>query len=125
MKNWCKMKILCVEDDLDIATLLDNVLSANGHYVSTCHDGLEAVNQIENEEYNLIFLDLGIPELSGNEVIEKLEKDGFLENQNIIILSANDLTQNELQNYSKKGIKEVLQKPVTLEQILESVNKFE
>ena len=125
MKNGYKMKILCVEDDLDIATLLDNVLSANGHYVSTCHDGLEAVNQIENEEYNLIFLDLGIPELSGNEVIEKLEQDGFLENQNIIILSANDLTQNELQNYSKKGIKEVLQKPVTLEQILESVNKFE
>ena len=119
------MKILCVEDDLDIATLLDNVLSANGHYVSTCHDGLEAVNKIENEEYNLIFLDLGIPELSGNEVIEKLEKDGFLENLNIIILTANDLTQDELQNYSKKGIQELLQKPVTLEKILESVNKFE
>ena len=119
------MKILCVEDDLDIATLMDNVLSASGHYVSTCHDGLEGVNKIEAEDYNLIFLDLNIPELSGFEVIEKLEKDGYLENLNIVILTANDLSLTELQNFEKKGIKEILQKPVTLEKILESVKKFE
>ena len=119
------MKILCVEDDTDIATLLDNVLSASGHYVSTCHDGLEAVDQIHSGEFNLIFLDLGIPELSGYEVIDRLAKDDILDTLNIVILSANDLTLEESENFTKKGIKEILKKPVTLEKILEAVQKFE
>ena len=119
------MKILCVEDDTDIATLLDNVLSANGHFVTTCSDGVQAIEQIETEEYHLIFLDLGIPELSGNEVIDRLAKDGILERLNIVILSANDLTGAELEDFEKKGIKEILKKPVSLEKILEAVQKFE
>ncbi|MFZ8922945.1 MAG: response regulator [Nitrosopumilaceae archaeon] len=119
------MKILCVEDDLDIATLLDNTLSASGHHVSTCNDGLEAVSQIQSGEFNLIFLDLGIPELSGNEVIDRLANDDLLDSLNIVILSANDLTQGEQENFAKKGIKEILKKPVSLEKILQAVERFE
>ena len=119
------MKILCVEDDVDIATLMDNVLSASGHYATVCHNGVEAVSLCKSEGFNLIFLDLGIPELSGREVIEKLEKDGFLNDQKIVILTANDLTNEEIQYFNEKGITEILQKPISLEKILESVKKYE
>ena len=66
------MKILCVDDDVDIATLMDNVLSANGHYVTTCNSGADALAAISDNDFNLIFLDLEMPHISGREVIDSL-----------------------------------------------------
>ena len=118
------MKILCVEDDVDIATLLDNVLSANGHVVTSCHNGAEALPLILQGEFNLIFLDLQMPEVSGKDVIDSLEKDGQLSLNNIVILTANDLEEAEIREFEKKGITDILQKPMTLEGILEVVKKY-
>ncbi len=119
------MKILCVEDEVDLATLMDNVLSSDGHFVTTCHDGEEALSLITKEEFNLIFLDLEIPKLSGKQVIDSLKNDGLTEINNIVILSANDLEQSEIQEFNQKGIKNYLQKPVSMEEILNEVKKFE
>jgi DNA-binding response OmpR family regulator len=119
------MKILCVEDDVDIATLLDNVLSGNGHSVTTCHNGADGLSLIEKNDFNLILLDLEMPELSGKDVIDNLEKDDLLSQNNIVILTANDLDESEILEFKKKGISEIFQKPMNLEGILDVVKKFE
>ncbi|MDH3677097.1 MAG: response regulator [Nitrosopumilus sp.] len=119
------MKILCVDDDEDIATLLDNVLSSDGHLVTTCHNGVDALSVIKKEDFNLIFLDLQMPGLTGKDVIESLDKDGFLGQNNIVILSANDLAESEILEFTQKGIKEILQKPVRLDSLVEVVKLFE
>lgn len=119
------MKILCVDDDVDIATLMDNVLSANGHYVTTCNSGADALAAISDNDFNLIFLDLEMPHISGREVIDSLSDSGFLNYNNIVILTANDLEEPEKSKYNNLGIKEVLQKPMSLDGILEVVKKFE
>jgi len=118
------MKILCVEDDVDIATLLDNVLSSEGHYVTICHNGEDALSLIEKENFNLIFLDLQLPGLSGKDVINSLAGNGLIADNNIVILSASDLAQSEISEYEQKGIKGFLQKPMNLEGIFDVVKKF-
>jgi len=119
------MKILCVDDDVDIATLLDNILSSEGHQVTTCHNGVDALDLITKNDFNLILLDLQMPGLSGKEVIDSLAKDGSLGQNKIVIFSANDLEESEILEYNQKGIKEILQKPINLEGILDLVKKFE
>ncbi len=119
------MKILCVEDDIDIATLLDNVLSSDGHYVTICHNGEDALALVEKENFNLIFLDLQLPQLSGKEVINSLAQNGLLADNNIVILSASDMTESEILEFEQKGIKGFLQKPMSLEGIFDVVKKFE
>ena len=119
------MKILCVDDDEDIATLLDNVLSANNHRVTICHNGVDALSLIQKEDFNLILLDMQMPGLSGKEVINSLEKDEILGINKIVILSANDLEESEILEFKQRGVKEILQKPIRLEKLLEIVKIFE
>jgi len=119
------MKILCVDDDADITTLLDNILSSEGHYVKTCLNGVDALSLITKDEFNLIFLDLQMPGLSGKEVIDSLDRDGLLGQNKIAVFSANDLDESEILKFKQKGIKEILQKPIHLEGILDVVKKFE
>ncbi|MDH3611307.1 MAG: response regulator [Nitrosopumilus sp.] len=119
------MKILCVEDDVDIATLMDNILSANGHQVTTCHNGVDALSHIRKKKFNLILLDLEMPDFSGKEVINSLAKEDLLEENNIVILTASDLNEQEILKFKQKGIKEFFQKPLSFEKILDVVTKFE
>ncbi len=119
------MKILCVEDDIDIATLLDNVLSSDGHYVTICDNGKDALSLVEKENFNLILLDLQLPQLSGKEVINSLAQNGLLADNNIVILSAIDIAESEILEFKQKGIKGFLQKPMSLEGIFDVVKKFE
>ena len=119
------MKILCVDDDADIATLMDNVLSANGNFVTTCNGGADALTQIQHNDFNLIFLDLEMPEMSGRDVIDSLSESGIVDLNKIVILTANDLEEQEQRKYEKLGIQEILQKPMSLDGILETVKKFE
>ncbi|MDH3277648.1 MAG: response regulator [Nitrosopumilus sp.] len=119
------MKILCVDDDEDIALLLDSVLSANEHKVTICNNGVDALSLIEKENFNLILLDLQMPGLTGKDVINSLEKDRLIELNNIVILSAENLEESETLEFTQKGIKEILQKPIRLEKLLETVKNFE
>ena len=119
------MKILCVDDDVDITTLLDNVLSANGHKVTICLNGVDAISLIEKEDFNLIFLDLRMPGFSGYDVIDHLDKEEMISHNNLVILSAEYLEDSKTSEYKKKGIKEILQKPIRLELLLEVVKGYE
>lgn len=119
------MKILCIDDDDDIVGLLDNVLSASGHQVTVCLNGLDGISIIQKEDYNLIFLDLRMPGLSGEDVIDTLDKEGLIAFNNIVVLSADNLDDEKILNFKQKGIKDALQKPIRLEKLLEVVKRFE
>ena len=54
-------KILCVDDDLSIRTMLDKALRAEGYDVITAINGEEAVQLAESQEPDLILLDVGLP----------------------------------------------------------------
>jgi len=119
------MKILCIEDDDDIAGLFDNILTANGHQVTISLNGIDGLSLIQKEDFNLIFLDLRMPGFSGENVIDSLDKDGLIAFNNIVILSADSLGETKILEFKQKGIKDILQKPIRLEKILEIVGKYE
>jgi DNA-binding response OmpR family regulator len=119
------MNILCVEDEVDIAMLLEDLLTAHGHELTSCHKGSDALPIIKKENFDMVFLDLNLPELSGSEIIDSLAKDDLLGKMNMVILTAKDLEQSEMQELKQKGVKEIMKKPMSVQEILDMVAKFE
>jgi CheY-like chemotaxis protein len=72
-------KILIVDDDQDIRRLLGIRLKANGHKPVFARDAISAVNQARNEQPDLIFLDLMMPNGDGYLVMERLKAMPALE----------------------------------------------
>ena len=82
-----KEKILIVEDDNDINSLLYEMLTENGYCASSAYSGTEALIYIENNKYDLILLDLMLPGKSGDELIDIIRKK---EDMPLIIISAKE-----------------------------------
>ncbi len=112
-------KLLIVEDDNETITLLENILSTLGFDVETAFDGLQGINKITNNSYDLILTDLDMPILNGYDMIEKtysLEK-----NLNIIIISSytKDFVTKNLNNDKIS----ILTKPFNINELIELTKK--
>jgi CheY-like chemotaxis protein len=67
-------RILVVDDEVALATLIAEILSADGHRVDTAPNGLAALARVEHNEYDLILSDLRMPELDGPGLYRELER---------------------------------------------------
>ncbi len=86
-------EILLVEDDVIINQMEERLLRKEGYKVTPAFSGTEALLLLERKEFDLIILDLMIPGLSGEEVLEKVRKDS---NIPILIVSAKDDMQGKV-----------------------------
>lgn len=89
--------ILCVDDNEDNLRLVDYLLSKTGVTTSLAQNGIEALNQAEENSYDLILMDMQMPEMDGLEATKQLIEKGY--NKPIIMLTAN------VDSDSKKQIK--------------------
>jgi CheY-like chemotaxis protein len=67
-----EIRLLLVDDDADVASMYELQLSAHGFHVITAHSGAEAIKRAGAEAPDLIFLDLGLPEMHGFDVLQRL-----------------------------------------------------
>ncbi len=69
-----KKKILIVEDDKNIAELERDYLSANGYETDMVSDGIGAINNLSDDNYSLILLDIMLPGIDGFETCRRIRK---------------------------------------------------
>ncbi|MFV0255797.1 MAG: response regulator transcription factor [Erysipelotrichaceae bacterium] len=100
-------KILVVDDEKNITLIIDKVLTYNGFLVSTCFNGREALELLEFEEFDLIILDIMMPELNGFETAEIIRKKYSTP---IIMLSALSEEYDKIKGF-ELGIDDYLTKP--------------
>ncbi|MBF0185631.1 MAG: response regulator [Magnetococcales bacterium] len=81
-------RILVVDDDLVSRDLVMHELIRQGYQVTTAANGQQALQQIHGEQYDLVILDLLMPEVSGFQVLEQLHRDGLLAELPVVIISA-------------------------------------
>lgn len=67
-------KILLVEDEKNMRTLLSSYLQKNGFFVCSFESPISALNELEKNSYDLAILDIGLPELDGLELCEKIRQ---------------------------------------------------
>jgi len=83
-------KILVVDDDPSITTLLEVLLSNQGYNVTVVHDGLDGMVQVRKNSPDLIILDIMMPEINGYDVCRDLKFDARFKHIPIILLTARE-----------------------------------
>ena len=109
------MRILLVEDDTAIAQSLKEGLEDEAYAVDVVHDGDEGHRTAMADDYNVIILDVMLPEMNGYEVCRALRKDG---NQTpILMLTARDAERDIVEGLDM-GADDYLAKPFSFEVLL-------
>ncbi|MCM8767403.1 MAG: response regulator [Candidatus Omnitrophica bacterium] len=114
-------KILIVEDNKEMIKLLTEILTSEKFSVEHVSSGLLAVDKIKNENYNLIILDLQLPDITGFKVLEDIKK--INENIPIIILTGFGTTDNIVKAI-KMGADDFVEKPFDIEDFLNKIHKY-
>ena len=118
------MKVLAIDDNEDITTLLEMVFTGKGHEFAKSNNGREGLEMILAQKYDIILLDMAMPQYTGTEVINELKKAGKLKDQKIIIFTASSATESELNMIlENEGVCRCVKKPVKTKQLLEIVEE--
>lgn len=108
------MKILLVEDDLEISDMLNTFLTTEGFEVVTAYDGESACEKFFADEFSLALLDLMIPKMSGMEVMRRIREKSTTP---IIILSAKDTDSDKTLGLGL-GADDYVTKPFSVTEVL-------
>lgn len=115
-------KVLVIDDTKNIKLLLTTCLEYSGHKVLTASNGIEALDILENEKVDLIFLDIKMPEISGTEVLRRIRGIGI--ETPVIIMTAFGTVKNAVE-CTKLGAVAYLQKPFTAEKVRNVLSEVE
>jgi DNA-binding response OmpR family regulator len=118
------MKILIIDDNEDITKMLSKYMTIKGHSCSVVNDGRSGLNLIDNKTFDVVILDLAMPEFSGSDVIDALCKSGKIKNQNIVTLTASIISDEEESTLKSKGVRLCLKKPIDPDVLLGHIQQF-
>ncbi|MEO8583149.1 MAG: response regulator transcription factor [Flavitalea sp.] len=116
-----KYSVLLVEDEENLHDALKLNLELEGYEITSAYDGNQALQKIEKEYFDLIIMDVMLPEVDGINVTENIR----LQNNEvpILILSAKNTSADRVFGL-KKGADDYLTKPFNLEELLLRVQKL-
>lgn len=112
------VKVLCVDDNLSNLTLIRALLEELGVEVSTVDNGFKALEAIGQQAFNVIFMDIQMPQMDGVETTRKIRMLEPGERTPIIALTAHALP-SEKQELLRAGMDEYITKPVNEEQLIQ------
>ncbi len=117
-------KMLILDDNPDTTKMLSEYFQYEGFETVVSNDPMEGLRLIKHGKFDVILLDLTMPEFDGFQIIASLATENILSEQNIFIYSANlgsTLQINEL--LRKDGISGCLKKPMNLPDMLNAIKE--
>ena len=113
------MRILLVEDDPRIAMLVERGLKEEGHVVDRTASGFKALDTVADEEFDVVVLDVMLPELDGFGVVRQMRERG--NRTPVLMLTARDATADVIKGLNL-GADDYLTKPFSFDVLLARVN---
>jgi DNA-binding response OmpR family regulator len=105
------MRVLLIEDDAELASGLASALAQSGYAADVMHTGALALAAARGAAYQLVILDLGLPDMDGVDVLAKLRRGGNM--APVLILTARDQLQERIRGLDAGG-DDYLVKPFAL-----------
>ena len=114
-----QINILIVDDEKAVADVLKDFISDKGRSIDVCHDGLEGIDHIQNNLYDLIIVDLMMPKVGGLDVLKYAKKA----NPDVLVIIITGYASLETAIMAvKEGAYDYIRKPCKLEEIRIAVN---
>lgn len=112
------MKILIVEDEKDLACVLSEMLKQEGYIVNKVHNGIDGLDYALTNTYDVIILDIMLPQMNGIEVLKEIRKNGI--NSSVLLLTAKSEVEDKI-NGLDNGADDYLTKPFVTKEFLARV----
>ena len=113
------LRILLAEDNMMNQLIAKRIFEKIGYVLDFADNGLQALNKLEQQQYDLIFMDIQMPEMDGLEATKRIIEKYGDKAPPIIAMTANVLSENEIE-CREAGMKDFLSKPFTIDR-LESI----
>lgn len=120
------MRLLIIDDNKDITEAIRYVLELEGHECNIVDNGFDGLDEIMTNpsKYNLILLDIAMPEFSGIDLLMKLQNEHLIEKENIVIFTAFAVTDKDCKRFLNAGAKGILRKPLSLDELFETIKCY-
>ena len=123
LKHTDALSILVVDDNIDAVDTLSIFLRIVGHNVQTAHSGKAALTAVRNTSFDIVFLDIGLPDIDGYALARRLRL--LANTSKSLLVAVTGYGQPEDKKMSRQaGCDHHLVKPVSLEQVREVVSNY-
>ena len=115
-RNGQPLKVLIVDDEKNIRDIFRDFCRATPLFdVKTAQDGQEAIDMVEKEDFDIVTLDLIMPEVSGLEAIDSIKR---LKPRLPVVIVTGNATDNLIRQAGQRGGCRVLHKPVSIDDFI-------
>ena len=122
LKESGKQKVLVVDDHKNLVNGLSKVLKADKRlFVVNTTKGIQAVEKVKERDFDLIYVDINLPDLHGLDVIKKIIE---IRPHAFVVIITGESTKEEIQKGLELGAKTYMEKPIALEYFLDKTKKF-
>ena len=115
------LNILIIDDNEQITKMLTTFLELKKHKCMVANEGKHGLALIHENKYDVVLLDLAMPEFDGYVVIKALESKDMLKNNKIIVFTASTITQDELNQLVSRGVTSYILKPIDIDLLLSKI----
>ncbi|AIZ40889.1 hybrid sensor histidine kinase/response regulator [Cellulophaga baltica] len=121
-----KFRILLAEDDINVQTVLfKSLLDTNYFYIDLVSDGALVMEKLINEEYDLLLIDINLPNVTGDQVARLIRDFPFKNIKSIPIIGITAYSyEDDFKAFKKSGMNAVLSKPFEHEELLSTMAKY-
>jgi len=119
-----KLKVLLVEDNNVNQMVALRMLQRLGFAADIASNGKEAVDAVESIGYDLVFMDISMPEMDGLTACSIIKSDASIKKIPIIIAMTANAMSGDKENYIKAGMDDYISKPVNLDELRRIISKW-
>lgn len=112
---------MIIDDNESITKLISKYLTLKKHEVTSSNNSKEGLKIFRDGKFDVLLLDIAMPEFSGFDIIVDLEKDGRINKEKVIVFTASSISNEEINELINKGVKAILKKPLKLEDLLSTI----
>jgi DNA-binding response OmpR family regulator len=114
------IRILVLEDMLELAALLRENLLLFGFEVETAPDGATALRFLKNQSFDIALVDIDLPDISGFEMVERARATGYLRKTRVIFCTGGYVQERSAQALQIPGSR-FMAKPFTIKKLLDTI----
>jgi len=116
--------VLVVDDSKAITDVIKLALESYGYSCSTANNASECLKLLHANRFDLVLLDIAMPEVTGIDVMKRIKEDPALAHNRIVAFTASSFTDIQLEDLKNQyGVLDCIRKPVTKAKLLEVIGK--
>ncbi len=119
------MKLFLVDDNTEITKVMSRYFSKKGHECTVSNESHNALEIMQNQKFDVVLLDLAMPDFSGRDIVLHLKNNGKIKNVNIVCLTASSPNTAYEDELKAMGVKAILKKPIDPDVLLDFLKQFD